>query len=231
MKVYRNAAIMLVCIILGTMLAWQYKSINYNQKAASLDNKRAEDLKDELIREKRNNDDLRNRNSELEKANKEFENARGEINQTSDVIKKELERARTIAGLTEVKGKGIIVTMENSDLGEVDDTDILDVINELRASDAQAISVNDERIIATSEVRVGGSYILINKKQNLSPFIIKAIADPEKLENSLKMLGGVIEKLKAYQIKVNVAKSENIVIPKVRDDGSVIKTDLITPVK
>jgi uncharacterized protein YlxW (UPF0749 family) len=231
MKAYRNVAITLVCIILGTMLAWQYKSINFNLKAASLDNKRIEDLKDELILEKRNNDDLRNRNSELEKSNKEFENAQGQIDKTAEVINKELERARTIAGLTDVKGKGIIITLENTELGQVDDSDILDVLNELRASDAQAISVNDERIIATSEVRVGGSYILINRKQTVAPFVIKAIADPDKLENSLKMLGGVIEKLNEYQIKVTIIKSDNIVIPKVRDDGSVIKTDMLTPVK
>lgn len=231
MKIYRNIAITLVCIILGTMLAWQYKSIHFNQKAASMDNKRAEDLTDELIRERRSNEELKNRNNELEKANKEFENARGEVDKTSELIKTELDRARIIAGLTEVKGKGIVVSLENSEITEVYDTDILDVINELRASDAQAISVNDERIIATSEVRVGGSYILINRRQNLSPFVIKAIADPDKLENSLKMLGGVIERLKANQLKVSITKSDNIIIPKVRDDGSVIKINLLTPVK
>jgi uncharacterized protein YlxW (UPF0749 family) len=231
MKLHTNIAIMVVCIVLGVILAWQYKSIDYNVKAASLQNKRVEDLKDELIRSKKENDDLSKRNGELEKRNREFEDARGKISKTTELLNEELERARTIAGLTEVKGKGVIITINHNDYSYVDDINILDVLNELRASDAQAISVNGERIVATSEVRVAGRYIMINGKQMLAPFEIKAIADPEKVEHTLKMIGGVVEKLEAYQLQVEVKTSESLTIPKVRDDGSVLKTDMLQPVK
>lgn len=231
MKIYRNMAITLVCILLGVMLAWQYTSINNNQKIASFENKRADDLKNELLVEKKKNDDLRKRNDELEKENRGYEDARGDDTKTVENLKKELERVRIIAGLVDVKGKGIIITIDNNDVASVDDTDILNVLNELRASDAQAISLNDERIVATSEVRVAGSrYIMVNGRQMLAPFVIKAIAEPEKVERALKMIGGVLEKLEAYQLKVELKSADNIVIPKVRDDGTVIRTNLLTPV-
>ena len=231
MKHYRNIALALVCILLGIMLSLQYKSVNFNSKNASLQNKRLEDLKDDIIREKRNNDDLKNRSRELEVQNKEYENSRGKIDETTEIIKKELERARVIAGLTYVTGDGIIVKLQDSDVGYVDDTNILDLLNEMRASGAQAISVNDERIIGMSEVRSAGRYIMINGKQMLAPFEIKVIADTEKIERSLKIIGGVVEKLEAYQIRVTIEKADNITIPKISDDGSTIKTDLLTPVK
>jgi len=232
MKLYRNIAITLVCVILGFMLSWQYNSLNHNQQAASSERKRAEDLKDELITEKKKNDDLRKRNEELEKEVMEYENARGDSNKTVEKLKQELERVRIIAGLVGVKGRGIIITIDNNGNATVNDTDILDVINELRASDAQAISVNDERIVAMSEVRFAGSYIMINGRQMRAPFVIKAIADPDKVESALKMIGGVLEKLEvAYQLKVSVKTSDNIIIPKVRDDGTVIRTNLLTPIE
>lgn len=228
MKNYRTVAITLICILLGIMVAWQYKSINYNSKMASLENKRAEDLKDQLINEKKKTDELRKRNDELEKENRDYENARGDDTKTVENLKKELERARTVAGLLDVKGKGIVITIDNNDLVNVDDTDILSVLNELRASDAQAISVNDERIVSTSEIRVAGRYIMVNNKQMLAPFVIKAIAEPDKVERALKMIGGVVERLEAYQLKVDVKQSDNIVIPKL--DSAQIKTNLLTPV-
>jgi len=62
----------------------------------------------------------------------------------------------------------------------------------------------------------------------VAPFVIKAISDPRDLEKALMLIDGVIEKLQKYQLKVSVKKSDNIIIPKVRDE--VIKIDLLTPV-
>ena len=232
MKISRNIAITIICIILGIILAWQYKSIDTNKKIESTQITRLEDLKDELIMEKNNNDNLRKRNEELLKINSEFENAKGSLDMYEKNIKLELERARIIAGITDVKGKGIVVTLDNSDLGQVEERDILDIVNEMRATDTQAISINEERIVAMSEIREAGAYIVINGKRLVRPFIIKAIADPQKVDNALKMVGGVLEKLQdLYKFKISIEKKEEIIIPKVRDDGSVVKIDLLKPLK
>lgn len=229
MKMNRNIAITLVCAILGVMLAWQYQSIDTNQKLAGMKLKRAEELKDDLILEKKKNDDLRKKIDELSSKKQEYEEALGNFDLTSKSLSKELDSVKIIAGLVTVKGKGVIITIDSNDFVNVEDTDILNVINELRASDVQAISVNEERIIATSEVRLAGKYIMVNGRQMLRPFVIKSIAEPEKVERSLKIVNGVVDRLRAYQLKVTLEKSDNIVIPKVKDD--VIKTDLLTPVK
>jgi hypothetical protein len=42
------------------------------------------------------------------------------------------------------------------------------------------------------------------------------------------MIGGVIEDISAY-VDVTVERSDSITIPAIRDDGTVIKTDLLTP--
>jgi uncharacterized protein YlxW (UPF0749 family) len=227
MKIGKSIGIALICIILGVMISWQYKSINYNLKANTFQNKRTEELKDELIRLQNTNSDLLKRLEELQAENKEYENAKA----GDEVVMKNLETARIFGGLVDVTGKGVIITLDNTDYMSVEGEDILSVVNELRASDAQAISVNGERIVAMSEIRSAPPYIMINGRQLTAPFIIYAIGDPEKIEHSLKMINGVIEHLQNFQINVDLVQSDNISIPAVRDDGSIIKTDLLTPVK
>lgn len=230
MKLTRNIAITLVCIILGVMLAWQFKSINYNQSVSSLQNKRVDELKDDLIKLQKQKNDLQERLKTLEKENQTYEKVKAGDSDAARQIQENLEKARIFAGLTDVKGKGVIVTIENNGYLYVEDSDIMNVINELRASGAQAISVNNERIIAMSEVREAGQYIMINGKQMVSPFVIKAISDPDKLERSLRLIGGVLEGLEDVQLKVDVKQSDNIEIPRFVDDGTTIKTNLLTPV-
>lgn len=231
MKLGRNVAITMVCLLLGIMLAWQFRSIEHNESVLSHERKTQEELKTELIREQKNRENLEKRNMELEEKNKEYENSVGNVNKETQAIKAELEYARLVAGLVDVKGKGVVITID-SDFSDVSESNLLNVVNELRASDAQAISINGERIVALSEIREAGKkFFMINGKQVLAPFEIKAIADPQKMEHALRILGGVVSTLESiYQLKVEVRTVDNLVIPKVRDDGTVFKTDLLKPV-
>lgn len=221
--------ITVACFFLGTIMTWQYKSIRENQKISSVDNFRIENLKDELLIQKNLNDDLSVRNIELELQISQLENAKGDINLLERNLKNELDKARLVAGLSDVKGEGIIIRLDNTDVGLVTDTDILNILNELRATDAQAISVNGERIVSVSEVRETTGYIIINGQQMYAPFEIKAIADPVKLENALNILGGVVENLvELYRLNCTIEKKDEIYINKV--NSYVYKTDYLNSV-
>jgi len=227
MKLSRNIAITMICIILGIMLAWQYKSIVNNNRKETTKYARLESVRDELLAQKDQNEDLRKRNEELQKRLTELENSQGNSSQLEKNLEAELERVRLIAGLSDVEGPGLVIKVEYVGKDTVRENAILRLINELKAAEAQAISIEGERIVAMSEIKRGGDYIVVNGKQMVSPFTIKAIADPKKLENSLTMIGGIVEELQIYDMKVTIEKKDNIVIPKVRDDGSVLKYDLL----
>lgn len=232
MKIARNIALTLVCILLGVMLAWQYRSVDFIQKAASENYKRLEDYKDALIQAQKRIDELTKRNNKLIEDNEIFKSASSTDSQITEKLKEELKLIKTFAGLYDVKGKGVIITLSMDSANEfsyIRDEDILLLLNELRASDAQAISVNEERIVATSEIREAGSYMMINGRQTLPPYTIKAIGDPDNMDSSLRIIEGVLEHLSLY-MKVKIEKSDNITIRKVRDDGSVIRTNWLNPV-
>ncbi len=231
MKIARNIAMTMVCILLGIMLALQYKSINVNQSLASYETKRLDELKTELIKLQDQKISLQGKLQELEKENQTYAKVKAGDSEAAKQIQENLNKARIFAGLETVKGKGIIVTLDNNAFIHVFDSDIYDVVNELRAAGAQAISVNDERVVAMTEIREAGQYIMVNGRPQKAPFTIKAIADPDDLERSLTMLGGVIENLEDAQLKVSIKKSDEIVINKFINDGTSIKTDLLKPVE
>jgi uncharacterized protein YlxW (UPF0749 family) len=232
MIVSKNLSITLICIILGVMLAWQYKSILNNNKRDTTNIVRLESVKDELLAQKENNEDLRKRNEELQNRVLEYESSQGDRSQLEKSLEAELERARWIAGLTDVEGAGVVVKIEYIGKDSIRENAILRLINELKAAEAQAISIEGERIVAMSEIKKAGDFIVVNGKQMVSPFTVKAIADPKKLENSLTMIGGIVEELQMlFEVKVTIERKDNITIPKVRDDGSVLKYDLLNTKK
>ena len=231
MKIYRNIAMTAVCIILGIMISLQYKSVNYNQSMASYENMRLDELKNELILLHKLRCSLLVRREELEGENQTYAKVKAGDSEAAQQIQNSLMKARVFAGLESVKGAGLVVTLDNYATIKVQDYDILNIVNELRASGAQAISVNEERIVAMTEIREAGKYVMINGKQFKAPFVIKAIADPDNLEHSLTMIGGVVELLKEDLLNVTLKKENEIIIKKFIDDGTTIKTDLLTAVE
>ena len=52
----------------------------------------------------------------------------------------------------------------------------------------------------------------INNTRYAAPFVIKAIGDPDTLEQSLLMRAGIVDELKTFQIDVTVVKSQEITV-------------------
>lgn len=230
MKLFKTMALTLVCLLLGVAIAWQYNSVNENLVLAQYEKKNLSQLVEELLMERNNNENLKARIEELQQEVAALKNDENMDMKYVEDLKKSVLMARVMAGLETVKGTGLVITVESAGQIRVKASHIQELLNELKASDVQAISVNDERIVATSEVREAGDYIMVNGRQLVPPYTIKAIGDPDKMERSLKLMGGVLAKYKVYEFSVNLEKNENVVIPAVRDDGTVIRTDRLTPV-
>ncbi len=139
-------------------------------------------------------------------------------------LSKQLETARILAGLEEVKGPGVVITMDDSSNNVVaeginpnsfilHDSDVLAVLNELRDAGAEVLSINDERILASTEIRCAGNVVSINNKRTSVPFIIKAIGDPEKLSAGVNIRGGIVDQLTPFGVVVRVEKQSEVVIP------------------
>ena len=104
------------------------------------------------------------------------------------LLEEELQQANMRLGKISVKGKGIIVTLEDSEYAQIDDYDIYKLINELRLAGAEAISVNGIRVTALTDVKTLTPGLLhMDGNPIHSPYTIKAIGDQKYLESSITL--------------------------------------------
>lgn len=213
----------IMCFALTAGICIQVKTVKNTNSTSSKNyeenNLRAEVLKykekyDNLIKETEKVDaQLQEQIESATKNNSELEESKNQINDGNKMI-----------GLTEVTGPGIIITLADSDIDStsvfnssdllIHDIDLLKVVNELKNAGAEAISINNQRVILTTPIICGGNIININGEKIGSPFEIKAIGSPEALAN-LSRPGGWLSKLEERGIKVSTPKKSNsITIPK-----------------
>lgn len=225
----KSLSFIIVCVLLGILVSLQLKNINNAQNIQLTNNKRLSEIQEELIVQTRINRDLADRYAKLNDYVKAVDNKTVEADDTLKRIVEEKKNAEIFAGLTEVSGSGVSITLLAGTDSFIRDSDIRSVVNELRAAGAQALAVNDERLVAVSEIREAGKYIVINGKQfpANSQFVIKAIARADDLERSITMVSGIGDKLELYNVDFKISKSDKITIPRLRDDSPAYRIDML----
>lgn len=200
--------VMIVAAILGFMLATQIKT---TERQKTINVQRAEELTERLRSVEQQRDDLA----------KEIE--RLQANSSDDALETEVERLKEFAGEVPLEGKGIQLILddskvtaqvgENPNLYIIHDDDLLRVINELRAAGAEAISINGERLVSTSEIRCAGPTLSVNNNRSAPPYVILAIGNPSNLASALKLRGGVLDTFKFWGIQAELTMPEVVKIP------------------
>lgn len=143
-------------------------------------------------------------------------------------ISNELSKNNSLLGSKEVTGKGIKITLndaslefessvdENYDLNSrlIHNFDIMMILNTLRNAGAQAISINDQRVLSVSEVYCSGPFMSVNGVKLPAPFYIKVIGNPDTIKNYILEQDSYLKMLKEFRkIKVQVDTADNIKIP------------------
>lgn len=173
--------------------------------------------------------------SEVNKLRKDNTNLQNELASGSNAAKMlnaTLQEVKFFSGLTEAQGPGVLVTLSDSysankdderPTGQVNevppddlihDQDVLRVVNELYAAGAEAVSINNLRLVSTSSVRCVGNTVLIDGVRVAPPIKIRAIGDSETLSGALGMPGGIIDELKQVNPRmVTIEAVKNMTLP------------------
>ncbi|HHY77417.1 MAG TPA: DUF881 domain-containing protein [Clostridiales bacterium] len=209
-----------IAILLGFFLSIQLKSDITSPGIITISKLLAMENDVENIEVEVNN--LKKSITELKLKLNDYEKSLSESGSIYDSMMEEWKRIRDLAGLERITGPGIIITMndskkdvgvaDNPDLYIIHDIDVLEVVNELRAAGAEAISINGERILGTTSIKCGGPIIIIDGQRHATPFIIRAIGNPKVLEASILAPDSYIDLLEYTGIEVDVRKAERIVI-------------------
>jgi uncharacterized protein YlxW (UPF0749 family) len=141
-------------------------------------------------------------------------------------VNRQLGDARLAAGLTRLSGPGMVVEIADSKRvvpeGEnpanyivlVDD--LRDIVAALWASGAEGISINGERLVATSSIYAVGASILVNTAFLSPPFHIEAIGSTGLMDRFLvnpAYLVRVAQRIDVFGLEFATAASDTLELP------------------
>lgn len=220
-KITLTITIAISCIVLTFVMFMQFKIVNETD-ITSIETMRTTELQTELA----------NWRTKYEEVEKQYEEVNGKINEyktnnqenkeNGELLKNELEQVNMALGKTDVQGEGIIITLRDTDdelIKNITADDLLLIVNSLKLAGAEAISINEERIInMTDIVNITDSYIKVNGQRILAPYIIKAIGNQSYLESALMGNGGQVDTLQKNGQDVSVEKENKLKITKYNKD-------------
>lgn len=156
----------------------------------------------------------------------ELENTLAERGGAAETLNKELQGMKSLLGITEVEGPGVVISVADSKKPPINPTDqinqshiihdydIGNIVNELKAAGAEAISVNNQRIVSSTSIRCVGPVIQVNGQRIAPPILIRAIGDADTLFTGLDMDLGVLYKIRQYDpAMIRIEKKSKVRIP------------------
>ena len=213
----------ITCFVLFFCIFAQAKTVKNMEKTVGTSLKKNADLIDEVFKSE---EEYKALYSQLEQEEAKLEIIRTQAisgNQEDSASELELKENNMLLGLTEVTGEGIIITLDDNRKVEGDEInvsqylvheeDLLQVINELNNAGAEAISINDNRIVGSSSVLCDGNIIRVNGKIITVPIIIKAVCS-KSIYNTLIRPQGYLQLMANEGVEVNIESSNRINIPK-----------------
>ena len=148
----------------------------------------------------------------------------------------ELKTAQLRAGLTQVTGQGVEIVIDDNYSGMRENPggdpnqyiihydDLLSVISDLKSAGAEAISINDQRFVGTTELRCVGNVVLVNTTRLAPPFVIMAIGNPTILMDTVAH--GRYGYLLQNQFPVTMSIGEELVLPAYKGEMQFVHAQL-----
>lgn len=213
-----------VCLALGALIALMLR-LNAPTNEPADPNMRAED---QARFYKMENAKLEAQLTKLNAERNELLDSSTSQNKLQGALQKELDDLRIRVGMTVVEGPGIVVTLDDSNALKtvptdidanaliVHDYDLMLLVNELRSAGAEAIAINDQRVVGTTAIRCVGPVIQINNRPVSSPFTIRAIGKSDTLYGAVNLPRGELDQIRSLgTTRVDAAKQDKIRVPAV----------------
>lgn len=141
-------------------------------------------------------------------------------------MKAQISDYEMFIGLNKVQGPGIVLTIKDGKTNpREENTDEIDnkllhyydmelILNELRLAGAEAISVNNHRVVPWTGVVCSWAFMGFDDGgMEYAPFNIYAIGDSEKLKAALLEDGSHVKELIFRKLYVNIEKKDKIIMP------------------
>lgn len=214
---------LVLCLLLGLLLALQYEAVNSGHKYLSIKEMYA--YSGELEASRSEIEQMKLKKIALQSEIDAFTLAKEDERVDYEaLLRSEIEWTKKIAGLTPVEGPGVIVIITDGfrDLSEnedpnnvlVHDLDIRSVVDDLRNAGAEAIAINNQRVLFNkSKIICTGPTIQINDQVFAPPYVIQAIGDKDFLQSAINAPDSFSHNLRQWGVFVEVNTSVHLKLP------------------
>lgn len=217
-KITMIITIAIACFALALIMTMQFKIVNETDITA-IENMRETELRTELANWQEKYNEVNSQYEETVSRIDEYKKTSQSNEETEKLVNQELDNINLLLGNTDVQGQGIEITINetnNEEIEKITADDLLLIINSLKQAGAEAISINDERIVNMTDVVYidAADIIRVNGQRVLAPYVIKAIGNQTYLESAMLGNGGQIDSMKKVGQDVKIEKKDNIKITK-----------------
>lgn len=208
----------LVCLVFTLALFMRFKTVK-QVDLTSIENMREDQLRTEIANWKTKYEETEKRLDEVNSKINEYELTMENNQEAKELLRAEVVQANNMLGKNAVSGIGICVTLSDKDERPIGAYDLSKLVNELRLAGAEAISINQERIISMTDIAgiTSGmySFINVNGERLIGPYVVKAIGNISYLESGItnKQYGYLENYAKAEGIQISVDTKQNLTIP------------------
>ncbi|MDH6290882.1 DUF881 domain-containing protein [Rhodococcus sp. NM-2] len=216
-SIFWRIAVLVVCLVAGLLVATT-RQVSHGNEIRAGDSTRLSDL-------------VRNAQSETDQVAEtrdrlaaQVESLQQDAAASDSGVAQALADSKALAtdaGLTPMTGPGVTVTLTDAprdadgkypvdaspDDLVVHQQDVQSVLNALWVGGAEAISMQDQRIVNTSAPRCIGNTLLLHGRTYSPPYVMSAIGDPARLEAALANEPG-IRVFKQYASRFGLGYSE-----------------------
>jgi len=197
----------LICLLIGIMLVTQFRTQTKIQRSVLTESATNQAMIVSNLYD--SNVALRKEVEDLQQQLEQYDWASDRSSLTT--MAEEQIRMRIATGLSEVSGPGV----ELRTAAPLTREDVQDLINELRNAGAEALALNQQRVVAQSAVIGEQSALYINGESVMGPYVFQAIGQRDTIEGALLRKGGVLAIMQtAYpDAPFAVNKQDKVVLP------------------
>lgn len=164
--------------------------------------------------------------AEVEKLQAELQRTRQALASQQEGIASQngaIQQANATAGLAGARGTGFTVTLNDSTLessptGNVNDLvihsqDVQAVVNGMWQAGAEAISINGQRLIATSAVLCVGNTLLLNGTVHAPPYEVSAVGASRDQFLDDELVQKVRSDAERFSLRFSVSRDQTLELP------------------
>lgn len=211
-KLAMSIIIGIVCIILVAVMYAQFRTIEETD-ITGIEAAREEELREMISSWRTKCEENEEKLAETNQKIAEYKEKETSVEETSKLIDEELNQTDMLVGKKDVTGEGIIVYLSDNNEKQIEDSDLLKLVNELKLAGAEAISINDKRIVNMTEIVEVNDTILINEERVTSPYTVKVIGNQKYLSSALSLKNsGFIDRSVSSGKTVSISEEKNVKI-------------------